>query len=67
MIIDDDRTMLCPYCKRTFTITEEEQYGNETFNCPHCHKANAGCSEVDELGVLIGISILDYEIQELLR
>lgn len=63
----EDRYMLCPYCEKTFTITEDEQYGNETFECPHCHQANAGCSEIDELGVLIGVSILDYELQELLR
>ena len=61
----DDRTMLCPYCKKTFTITEDEQYNNETFECPHCRLANAGCSEADELGVLIGVSMLDYELQEL--
>ena len=67
MIIDDDRSMWCPYCKRTFTITEEELYGNETFECSHCHKANAGCSGTDELGVLIGISILDYELKALMK
>ena len=63
----DERWMLCPYCKKTFTITEEEQYNNETFECSHCHKVNAGCSEADEFGVLVGVSILDYELQELLR
>ena len=62
----ENRHMLCPYCKQTFTITEEEQYGNETFECPHCHKLNAGCSEADEYGVLIGVSIADEQIQELL-
>ena len=65
--MSDDRYILCPYCKKTFTITEDEQCDNETFECPHCHKANAGCSDVDELGVLIGISIMDEQLQELLR
>lgn len=59
--------MRCPYCEKIFWITEEEQYNNETFECPHCHQSNAGCIEDDEFGVLIGVSILDYELQELLR
>jgi len=67
MTIDNDRSMWCPYCKRTFTITEEEQYGDETFECSHCHQINAGCCEADELGTLIGVSILDEQIQGLLR
>ncbi len=62
----DERMMRCPYCKRIFWITEYEQFDNETFECPHCHKANAGCTETDDYGVLIGISIVDYEIQGLL-
>ena len=61
----DERMMRCPYCKRIFWITEAEQHDNETFECPHCHKPNAGCSEEDEYGVLIGVSIADYQIQEL--
>ena len=56
--------MKCPYRGRIFWITEEEQYGNETFMCPHCHQANAGWSEADECGVLIGVSLLDYELRE---
>uniref|UniRef100_A0A6H2A4X4 Uncharacterized protein n=1 Tax=viral metagenome TaxID=1070528 RepID=A0A6H2A4X4_9ZZZZ len=63
----DGRMMRCPYCKRIFWITEDEQYNKETFECPHCGKSNAGCSEADMYGVLIGVSILDYELQELLR
>ena len=63
----DERMMRCPYCERIFWITEEEQYNNETFECPHCHLVNAGCSKDDEYGVLIGVSILDYELQELLK
>ena len=62
----DESMIKCPYCKRIFWITEEEQFDNETFECPHCHQSNAGCSEVDEYGVLVGVSILDYELQELL-
>ena len=62
----DERMMSCPYCKRIFWITEEEQYNNETFECSHCHLANAGCSEADEYGALIGISILDEQLQEIL-
>ena len=63
----DERMMLCPYCQKIFWITEEKQYGNETFECPHCHLSNAGCSEVDDYGVLIGVSMIDYELQELLK
>ncbi len=63
----DERMMECPHCKKIFWITEEEQYSNETFECPHCHKENAGCSEADDYGVLIGVSTLDYELKELLR
>jgi len=63
----DENMMKCPYCEKTFWITEDEQYNNETFECPHCHLSNAGCSEADEYGVLIGVSMLDYELQELLR
>lgn len=63
----DESMMRCPYCEKIFWITEEEQYDNETFECSHCHQANAGYSESDEYGVLIGVSILDYELQELLR
>ena len=58
----DERIMRCPYCDRMFWITEEEQYGNEVLTCPHCYLANAGCNE----GMLIGVSILDFELQELL-
>jgi len=61
----NENMMLCPYCKRIFWITEDEQYNNGTFECPHCHLVNAGCSETDEFGVLIGVSILDEQIQEL--
>jgi len=63
----DESMMRCPYCKRIFWITEDEQYDNETFKCPHCHRESAGCSEADEFGVLIGVSIMDYELQELLK
>jgi len=63
----NENPMRCPYCKRVFWITEEEQYSNETFECPHCHQTNAGCSEADEYGVLIGVSVLDYELQEFLK
>ena len=62
----DERMMKCPYCERIFWITEDEQYNNETFKCPHCQQANAGSSETDNYGVLIGVSIMDYELQELL-
>ena len=62
----DERMIKCPYCERLFWITEEEQYGNETFECPHCHQINAGCSDADEYGVLIGVSMMDYQLQELL-
>jgi len=58
--------MRCPYCQRVFWITEEEQLDNETFECSHCHLVNAGCREADEYGILIGVSILDYELEELL-
>jgi len=61
----DERMMHCPYCQKIFWITEEEQYNNETFECPHCHLSNAGSVEVDEYGVLIGVSILDEQLQEL--
>jgi hypothetical protein len=61
----DEKMMRCPYCDKIFWITEDEQNDNETFECPHCHLSNAGCSEIDEQGVLIGVSILDYELQEL--
>ena len=63
----EERYILCPYCKKTFTITEEQRDWDETFECPHCHQSNAGCCKADELGVLVGVSILDYELQELLR
>ena len=63
----DERMMRCPYCERMFWITEEEQYGSETFECPHCHQSNAGCSEADKYGVLVGISIMDEQLQDLLR
>ena len=63
----DERMMRCPYCKKIFWITEEEQYNNETFECSHCHKKNAGCSKTDDYGVLTGVSILDYELGEILR
>ena len=63
----NERMIRCPYCNQIFWITEEEQYNSETFECSHCHRANAGCSEADELGVLVGVSILDYELQELLK
>jgi len=63
----DERMIECPYCQRIFWMTEDEQYDYETFECPHCHLVNAGCSESDELGVLIGVSILDCELQELLK
>ena len=63
----DESMMLCPHCKRIFWITDEEQYGNETFECPHCHGVNAGCSEADEYGVLIGVSTLDEELRNLLE
>ena len=63
----DERMIKCPYCKNVFWITEEEQFNNETFECPHCLQKNAGCVETDEYGVLIGVSILDYELRELLR
>lgn len=63
----DERMIQCPYCKNIFWITEEEQYNSETFECPHCHLVNAGCNEADEFGVLIGVSIVDYEVQELLK
>ena len=62
----NERMMKCPSCNKVFWITEEEQYNNETFECPHCHLENAGCSETDEYGVLIGVSILNYELRELL-
>jgi len=65
--MQDERMIRCPYCEEMFWISEEEQYDNETFECPHCHLANAGCVEADEYGVLIGVSIMDYELQELLR
>ena len=55
--------VLCPYCKRTFTITEEQKDWDETFECPHCHLGNAGCCEVDALGTLIGVSIWDEAIR----
>ena len=48
--------MTCPHCSRIFWITEDEQYDNETFMCPHCNKENAGCREADDYGVLIGES-----------
>ena len=63
----DERIMKCPYCNKVFWITEDERCDNETFECSHCHQVNAGCSEADQYGVLIGVSILDYEIVELLR
>ena len=63
----DENSMRCPYCKRMFWVTEEEQYDNEIFECPHCHQVNAGCIETDEYGVLLGVSILDYELQEISR
>lgn len=59
------RKIRCPYCKLIFLITEWAQQNDETFKCPHCHLANAGSCEADEFGVLIGVSIMDYEIQEL--
>ena len=62
----DERMILCPYCSKVFWITEEEQYGNETFECPHCQRSNAGCVEADEFGVLIGVGMLDEQLQELL-
>ena len=65
--MSDERYILCPYCKKTFTISEDELYNNETFECPHCHAVNAGCSETDEYGVLIGVSVLDEQLRELLR
>ena len=51
----DERMMRCPYCEKIFWITEEEQYGNEQFLCPFCHKHNEGCIDTDEYGVLIGL------------
>jgi len=50
----DERMMECPYCSLIFWITEEEQYDNETFECHHCREANAGCTDADDYGVLIG-------------
>ena len=61
----DERMMKCPYCQRLFWITAEEQHSNETFECPHCHRSNAGSSEADKYGVLIGVSIVDCQLQEL--
>ncbi len=63
----DERMMRCPYCDRIFWITEDEQNNNETFECSHCGKSNAGCSEVDGYGILIGVSMLNFELQEFLR
>ena len=63
----NERMMKCPYCGGIFWITEDEQYNNETFVCSHCHKANAGCSDADEYCILIGVSIMDYELREILR
>lgn len=60
------RQMRCPYCDSEFTITEDALHYDETFECPYCHQANAGSSEANELGILIGVSILDYELEELL-
>ena len=60
-----ENMMSCPYCKKIFWITEDEQYDNETFECSHCHQVNAGCCEVDEYGVLIGVSLLDSDLMEL--
>jgi len=60
----EDRYMLCPYCKQTFITTEDDLWGLETFECPHCHGINAGCAEVDNLGVLIGVSLVDYKLRE---
>ena len=65
--MSDERMIRCPYCEKIFWITEEEQSNNEIFECPYCHKANAGYSEADDYGILIGVSILDYELRELLR
>ena len=62
----DERMMRCPYCERIFWITEEEQYNDETFECPHCHQSNAGSIEADEFGVLVGVSVLDEQLQEFL-
>ncbi len=62
----DESMMRCPYCKAIFWITEEEQYNNETFECPHCHRKNAGCSKIDDYSVLIGVSIVDYELEDAL-
>ncbi len=65
--MSDGRMMKCPYCESIFWITEEEQYNNETFECPHCHRVNAGSIEADDYGVLVGVSMLDEQLQELLR
>ncbi len=61
-----ENMMRCPYCDKIFWVTEDEQYENETFKCPYCGKENAGCTETDEYGVLVGISLLDYQLRELL-
>ena len=62
----DERMMRCPYCSKIFWITEEEQYSNETFECPRCYRVNAGCSEADEFGVLVGVSLLEEELDNII-
>jgi len=34
----EEMMIVCPHCYRIFGITEEEQHGNETLNCPHCQQ-----------------------------
>ena len=52
--------MLCPYCQKTFTITDIQITNNSRFKCPHCKKYNEGSAAATIEGVLIGIRKEDF-------